>query len=826
MPGNPTSEADFGQPDINGIPLGAVQRIETRTGTAGGIYGPGALGGVLNLVLRRDYEGAELRVTSGVTTRGDARTLRAEIGYGFSPNNGRTEVMLAAGHRRSVPLLQGQRDYAVRQRRLQFSNSPADYASLTPLTNAILVFGVGGENLRFDEKFGGDSLGSPVSYLPVGFSGTPEEARQLLRQNAGRTVFELAPDPSAALQHVVASPTITSLIANIRHQVSDTVEAYVDGLLLRNAGRQTSGGFGLRVTLPNAPTNPFDQFVRFAFPTALGPRSIRQQSTVARISGGLIIRLPGGWSANGDYTAGRATAARIVLFSRGSDDLQSGLQFGTPRSDGRIVDPLGPWDDLMSALAAYTAEGSSSSRLKNNFSDASLRLAGPVVNLPGGPMTTTFLLERRQEKIPDALEVSRSSKPDRVRETKIFERSQLVTSAYGELRAPLTAEGGLLGDLQIQLALRYDLSLSSMPNGVGSAALSPEERPKRSERGALTYTAGAQFQPIRRLMLRASLASGELPPSLAGLSATAVELGRASPASLGGSAEFPDPLRGGRSVGSERLVRVLFGGLKDAPPERAQTFSAGAVLNPKSRSWPRISVDYVRISRSRQPFLDRFQFELPWGSLPQLLAGTTDRLTRAPLTDADRTLGFTGGVITQADVRGLLLGSSIVEAVDVELDWSVKAGRFGTFRLYGRGTWQPTLRRQTVEGEPWFEDGDDIDGPLRWRGHGGIEWTRGASAIGINAQYFSSYRAAYGSFGDTTNGEIQRFQGSERISSQTYFDLNVRHRFSHILELSAGVINLFDRSPPIAADRFNVFGYSYHGDPRRRRLELALSKKF
>jgi hypothetical protein len=36
MPSFPTGEFDFGQPDINGIPLAAIERIETRTGTAGG----------------------------------------------------------------------------------------------------------------------------------------------------------------------------------------------------------------------------------------------------------------------------------------------------------------------------------------------------------------------------------------------------------------------------------------------------------------------------------------------------------------------------------------------------------------------------------------------------------------------------------------------------------------------------------------------------------------------------------------------------------------------------------------------------------------------
>jgi outer membrane receptor protein involved in Fe transport len=188
-------------------------------------------------------------------------------------------------------------------------------------------------------------------------------------------------------------------------------------------------------------------------------------------------------------------------------------------------------------------------------------------------------------------------------------------------------------------------------------------------------------------------------------------------------------------------------------------------------------------------------------------------------------MGFTGGVVTQADVRGLLLGRSIAEALDVELDWAVPAGAHGSFRIYGRGTWQPRLRRQIAQGEPWFEDGDDIDGPLRLRAHGGFEWINGSTTIGLNAQYFGSYRAGYSNSvsQSSTNDETLRFQGRRRIPSQTYVDLSVRRRFDPNFELSLGMINVLDKSPPIVAERNNLYGYSFYGDPRRRRFELTVT---
>jgi len=49
---SPNSSGATGQPDLNGIPLAAVERIEVLPSTASGIYGGGATGGVVNVVLR------------------------------------------------------------------------------------------------------------------------------------------------------------------------------------------------------------------------------------------------------------------------------------------------------------------------------------------------------------------------------------------------------------------------------------------------------------------------------------------------------------------------------------------------------------------------------------------------------------------------------------------------------------------------------------------------------------------------------------------------------------------------------------------------------
>lgn len=53
--------------DLNALPLAMVERIEVYSGGASAIYGEDAVGGVVNLVTRRDFEGAELRVGHGAS---------------------------------------------------------------------------------------------------------------------------------------------------------------------------------------------------------------------------------------------------------------------------------------------------------------------------------------------------------------------------------------------------------------------------------------------------------------------------------------------------------------------------------------------------------------------------------------------------------------------------------------------------------------------------------------------------------------------------------------------------------------------------------------
>ncbi|NHK27167.1 TonB-dependent receptor [Parvularcula flava] len=64
------SDAQFQSPDISGIPLGAVERIEIVTDGSSALYGSDAVAGVANFILRDDFDGLELAARLGGATQG------------------------------------------------------------------------------------------------------------------------------------------------------------------------------------------------------------------------------------------------------------------------------------------------------------------------------------------------------------------------------------------------------------------------------------------------------------------------------------------------------------------------------------------------------------------------------------------------------------------------------------------------------------------------------------------------------------------------------------------------------------------------------------
>ncbi|MEI2795772.1 TonB-dependent receptor [Pseudoxanthomonas sp. F11] len=85
-PTNPMS-ASSGS-DLNAIPLAAVERIEILSDGASAVYGSDAIGGVVNVILRKDFNGAELRYGVGQTKVKGGDLEDASAVFGISSDRG------------------------------------------------------------------------------------------------------------------------------------------------------------------------------------------------------------------------------------------------------------------------------------------------------------------------------------------------------------------------------------------------------------------------------------------------------------------------------------------------------------------------------------------------------------------------------------------------------------------------------------------------------------------------------------------------------------------------------------------------------------------
>jgi outer membrane receptor protein involved in Fe transport len=80
--------------DVNTIPSAAIERVETITGGASAVYGADAMAGVVNFILKNDFEGVDMDFQTGVTAEGDGEESRFTSLLGVNSSDGAGNVML------------------------------------------------------------------------------------------------------------------------------------------------------------------------------------------------------------------------------------------------------------------------------------------------------------------------------------------------------------------------------------------------------------------------------------------------------------------------------------------------------------------------------------------------------------------------------------------------------------------------------------------------------------------------------------------------------------------------------------------------------------
>lgn len=99
--------------DLNTIPQGLIERIEVITGGAGAAYGADAIAGIANIILKRNFEGLELRATySNSLPKTDAMEYQISGVLGANFSDGRGNITISADYSDREGLIKSQRAFA------------------------------------------------------------------------------------------------------------------------------------------------------------------------------------------------------------------------------------------------------------------------------------------------------------------------------------------------------------------------------------------------------------------------------------------------------------------------------------------------------------------------------------------------------------------------------------------------------------------------------------------------------------------------------------------------------------------------------------------
>ena len=98
--------------DLNNIPTDMIDHVEVATGGTSAVYGSDAVAGVVNIILKKKYDGIQLHLQGGVSDRGDAKNYLAGITAGKTFADGRGHVVANFTYSKDDAVFARDRDYS------------------------------------------------------------------------------------------------------------------------------------------------------------------------------------------------------------------------------------------------------------------------------------------------------------------------------------------------------------------------------------------------------------------------------------------------------------------------------------------------------------------------------------------------------------------------------------------------------------------------------------------------------------------------------------------------------------------------------------------
>ena len=594
--------------DLNQIPVSAVERVEVLLDGASAVYGSDALAGVINIILRRDYRGAEVAAGGGLSTHGDAAQRQAHVTFGagdLAVDGYNIFANLSHRHQDSV------------ETSARWHSRSADYSGFG-LADFRSQFAYPGNLYTADNRrFLQPLPGCTTLFEP----GSP---------NAGRCFYDLVRD-------IVSETRRDTLLIVGTAALPQGFELFGDAMIGRTSVRGRgvnfgSGSYSANGELPvglfflpvGHPQNPYPFEVNLRTRFADEPRVLTPTSDTRRIVAGVRHRDLSGWDMEvgllWSHSKIRSTITGVIdeavlrneVFDAAGRAVP-GFRFGDRASN----DPA-----LMARLYPQLVEVGTAST-----ASIDVRGAREMFSLPGGVARVAIGGEVRRERFSTATDRRIASGDVNVLFGLSAAGSRTISSGYAEVSLPLTRS------LEALLAERYDHY-----SDVG---------------GTTNSKAGIKWRVAPGIAVRATFATAFRAPS-------PIETGQA-PSHFFSVLSDPKqcPVPDVTNPNCELRVRVDTTANPALRPERAYTATAGIVVEP----WQGASftVDAFRIRRRDEiggdtRYLLAHEDEFP-GAVVRNADGTINRIIGEAINiGSSRTWGVDASVkaATMLDALGRL----------------------------------------------------------------------------------------------------------------------------------------------------------------------------
>ncbi len=758
------------------IPFAAIERVEVLKDGASAVYGSDAIGGVINFIVRTDYQGAQASVWYGSPTRsGGGEQLRASGSAGFGD--------LAKDRYNVVLSLSYDRQESLDQRDRNFSNT-----SYRPDLGLVAI-----------------SSNSFPGRITTGGIGVPGEADR----NCGETTYfeDLGGcyyDPSAIRGvQMIPDNEKWNFFGSARYQVSDSTQAYATFLASRDENRyviQSVPISNLFTYGPNAdipatvtigPTSPFYPHALAAAAGVAGQvlnvryRAVEnglRDTSDTNVNNQLVAGLKGAWRDWDWDAAAFASRGTTKNHLNGGFPLYSLL---LPLLNSGTVNLFAPnTPEVVSQLQATNYVGDTFNGTSKN-TGVQAKASAEVLRLPAGPLAVAFGAEARRETL------------DQVPEPVL---------ATGDL----SGFGGNILPVHGSRNIRAFFAEANVPLLKGLEATVAVRSDRYSDFGSTTNPkVSFRWEATKAFLVRASYGEGFLAPSLYQLFTPNIS----SVTATGQSDPIRCPVTNDTGLDCATQFSITFGGNPDLKPETSKHESAGFVLEPWAGT--SVAVDYFRV-RLKDAITNGIPYATILGDLDQY----GYLVTRGP---ADPAFPGLPGRITNILQTYINLGALHIEGVDLDFRYKTPARPWGRLRLDVSGTYYIRNDAQNLDGSySGFVSNQNaavVTGVVpRWKHYASVTWDSGPWSATLG----NTFQSGYVDVLPDGNGNLRR------VSSMSLWDLQGTYRGWRNVALTVGVKNLFDTDPPQSnqGNSFQVgFDPSYY-DPRARFVYASLGYTF